>query len=41
VHLASALVFREESGHDTPLIAADERQRRAALALGLRVVFIA
>lgn len=40
LHLASAVVFREESGYDAPFITADERQRRAAVALGLHVVFI-
>jgi predicted nucleic acid-binding protein len=40
LHLASALVFREESGYDAPLITAYARQRGAAVALGLSVTFL-
>lgn len=41
VHLASALVFRDERRAAAPFITADERQRRAAAALGLDVLFVA
>lgn len=40
VHLASALLFNEEAGLRTPFLTADERQWRAAAALGLDVLFI-
>ena len=40
VHLASALVFREETGIEPPFITADGRQRAAATTLGLDVIFI-
>ena len=41
VHLGAALAFREQVQGDVPFMTADERQRRAAVALGLRVIFLA
>lgn len=40
VHLASALLFCEEAALRTPFVTADGRQRQAATALGLDVLFI-
>lgn len=40
LHLASALVFRQQWPRDVPFVTADDRQRRAAAALGLKVVFV-
>jgi predicted nucleic acid-binding protein len=40
LHLASALVFQAETALRPPFITGDARQRRAAEALGLDVVFI-
>lgn len=40
IHVASAVVFREETGIRAPFITADERQQQAGLALGLDVVFV-
>ena len=40
LHLATALVFREATGLEPPFVTADERQRRAATAFGLEVIFV-
>ena len=40
LHLAKALVFREATGLQPSFITADDRQRRAAVVLGLEVIFI-
>jgi predicted nucleic acid-binding protein len=40
LHLASALVFQDETGLRLPFITGDEPQRRAGQALGLDVVFV-
>jgi predicted nucleic acid-binding protein len=40
LHLAAALVFREATGLQLSFVTADDRQRRAAVALGLEVVFV-
>ncbi|MBI1736045.1 MAG: type II toxin-antitoxin system VapC family toxin [Candidatus Rokubacteria bacterium] len=40
LHLASAVAVRDESGHALPFVTGDARQRHAAVALGLDVVFV-
>lgn len=40
IHLATALIFREATGLQPPFVTADDRQRRAAVALGLEVIFV-
>lgn len=41
LHVASALVFQEWSGLRVPFVTADDRQREAALRMGLRAIEIA